>query len=149
MADFARDKFWVIEFNCRFGDPETQAMLVRMEDDLLAWCEAVATGGLQAMPPNVKFSSASSVVVAVAAKGYPEKPEFGAVIENAEKLVPPAYFCAGLKKNGAQLQTNGGRVFGAMGTGPTLKAARKEAYDRVQAVKFSGMHYRKDIGGLK
>jgi phosphoribosylamine--glycine ligase len=149
MVDFAREKFWVLEFNCRFGDPETQVILSRMSDDLLEWCEAVAHGELAQHPSQVGFSKDAAVVVVGAARGYPEKPEKGAkiTIASGKRLSSPEYFCAGVARSReGDLLTNGGRVFGAMGMGATLEDARQVAYRRMSDVSFEGMHFRKDIG---
>jgi phosphoribosylamine--glycine ligase len=146
MVDFARNQLSVLEFNCRFGDPETQVVLVRMDDDLYDWCEAVAKGELSKRDGDVKFSPESAVVVIAAARGYPEKPEKGAAIQG-HSLTAPKYFCAGVAKYaGDRLVTSGGRVFGAMGTGPSLRDARDQAYQRIRQVQFDGMHFRTDIG---
>jgi phosphoribosylamine--glycine ligase len=147
MVDLKRDRYWVLEFNCRFGDPETQVVLSRMKDDLYDWCVAVSRKNLRSMPERVKFVPETAIVVIGAARGYPEKPEKGAKISGAA-LTAPEYFCAGVARgpDGEDLVTSGGRVFGAMGTGPTLEAARAQAYERVRAVQFDGMYFRTDIG---
>jgi len=146
MVDLSRDRFWVLEFNCRFGDPETQVVLSRMKEDLLDWCLASSEGRLSQRPSSVAFSSQAAVVVIAAARGYPEKPEKGAVLSMNE-LSAPEYFCAGVAKNQAgKLVTSGGRVFGAMGMGENLEKAREQAYERMRRVSFEGMHFRTDIG---
>jgi phosphoribosylamine--glycine ligase len=150
MVDFARNNLWVLEFNCRFGDPETQVVLARMDDDLYEWCEAVAKGELSKHDGDVKFSPESAVIVIAAARGYPEKPEKGAVI-SGERLEAPEYFSAGVtRKSGSkELLTSGGRVFGAVGTGPSLRDARDQAYQRIRSVQFDGIHFRTDIGVMR
>ncbi|MFL5815076.1 MAG: phosphoribosylamine--glycine ligase [Bdellovibrionia bacterium] len=150
MVDFSRNKLWVLEFNCRFGDPETQVVLARMDDDLYDWCEAVAKGELSKRDGDVKFSPESAVIIVAAARGYPEKPEKGAVI-SAARLEAPEYFCAGVtrKPGSKELQTSGGRVLGAVGTGPSLRDARDQAYQRIRRVQFEGMHFRSDIGVMR
>jgi phosphoribosylamine--glycine ligase len=149
MVDLKRDRFWVLEFNCRFGDPETQVVLSRMQDDLLEWCEAASRGAISKMGRSVKFSPESAVIVIAAASGYPEAPVKGATISGAP-LTTPEFFCAGVLKDGSKgLLTHGGRVFGAMGMGADLERARAQAYERLQGVRFEGMHFRKDIGVMK
>lgn len=149
MVDFARGKYWVLEFNCRFGDPETQVILTRMEDDLLEWCEAVSSGKVREKGTQVRFSSDAAVVVIASARGYPEKPEKGAVI-SASTISAPEFFCAGVaRRQDGKLAVSGGRVFGAMGTGATLEKAREQAYACIRNVSFEGMHFRTDIGAFK
>jgi phosphoribosylamine--glycine ligase len=149
MVDFARGNYWVLEFNCRFGDPETQVILTRMEDDLLGWCEAVSQGRLREKGAQIQFSSDAAVVVIASARGYPEKPEKGAVI-SLSALSSPEYFCAGVaRRQDGKLAVSGGRVFGVMGSGATLEKAREQAYARIRKVSFEGMHFRTDIGALK
>jgi phosphoribosylamine--glycine ligase len=141
----------VIEFNARFGDPETQVLVARMGDDLVNWCEAVAKGDLSKLPTRVPFKSESAVVVVGAARGYPEKPEKGRPIRGLGKYgesdEAPRCFIAGARreKDGAFV-TSGGRVFGAMGMGSTLECAREQAYRHLEAVSFDGMQFRRDIG---
>jgi phosphoribosylamine--glycine ligase len=148
MADFAAGKIWVIEFNARFGDPEAQVLLPRLDGDLYDWCEAAARGRLDTMPEQVPFKADSAVIVIGAAAGYPEKPERGHAIAglppaSADDL--PAYFCAGVERKDGNLVSSGGRVLGAMGYGPTLERARTQAYERIGSVRFQGIHFRKDI----
>jgi phosphoribosylamine--glycine ligase len=150
MADFAAGKLWVIEFNARFGDPEAQVLLPRLDGDLYDWCEAAARGRLDSMPEQVPFSTSAATIVIGAAAGYPEQPERGQVISGLpEPTAPvaenPAYFCAGVQRKDGNLVSAGGRVLGAMGYGPSLADARKQAYERIDGVKFKGMQFRKDI----
>jgi phosphoribosylamine---glycine ligase len=148
MVDVKADKIWVIEFNARFGDPETQVLLPRIDGDLFDWAEAVAEGRLSSMPERVPFVEDAAVVVVGAAAGYPESPERGKPIAG---IAPPkggerpGVFCAGVERKDGNLVTAGGRVLGAMGYGPTLEAARKDAYARIGAIRFAGMHFRGDI----
>jgi phosphoribosylamine--glycine ligase len=140
MADFARDRYGILEFNARFGDPETQALLPRIEGDLYPWFEACARGDLSALPPAVPFARETAVYVVGAARGYP-RPDGQ----------PEGYFCAGVAEQGGKLVTAGGRVLGALGVAATLEQARAQAYRRLDAVGFEGMHYRRDIaqGGVR
>lgn len=155
MVDVVRDRFWVLEFNARFGDPETQALMLRMEGDLFDWCLASAKRDLSGLPPQVPFRRETAVAVVAAAKGYPDAPVKGALISGPDSLLrafgapvsgDPEYFCAGVSRDGEGLKTAGGRVFAALGLGPDLGAARRQAYDRLFKVRFEGLQARADIG---
>ena len=153
MADFARDRFWILEFNARFGDPETQVLLPRMKDDFLDWCEAVAAGDISRLPGRVGYHPEAAVCVVAAAKGYPDSPEKGAPLElslpaaQERGSVPPVFF-AGVKRGPAGgLEVSGGRVLVTVGMAPDLARARDEAYHRLEGVRFAGMQARRDIGG--
>ena len=145
MVDYARDQIWVIEFNARFGDPETQVLMSRFEGDLLPWLEACADGSLSDFPKRVPFSPQSSVVVVAAAPGYPEHPEKGSAL-SGPPLKAPDVFVSGLSRRESGWLTSGGRVFGSMGLGPSLVEARKQAYERLELLRFPRMHFRRDIG---
>ncbi|OFZ51489.1 MAG: hypothetical protein A2428_11150 [Bdellovibrionales bacterium RIFOXYC1_FULL_54_43] len=147
MFDANAGKFWVLEFNARFGDPETQVILPRMTDDLFSWCEASARGELARLPDKVSFSRAAAVFVVGAARGYPEAVEKGQEIRTAgTRASAPEVFWAGVRRDDdGKLRTAGGRVFGALGMGPDLAAARAQAYDRIRQIGFSGMQFRTDI----
>lgn len=146
MVDLKREKLWVIEFNCRFGDPETQVVLPRMKDDLLMWFNAAVDGGLSELPQDVGFSSDAAAIVIGAARGYPEKPEKGQVIEGETR----GLIFAGVAKGASgKLVSSGGRVFGALGRAPSVGAAAINAYSQLEKVRFEGMHYRRDIGDPK
>jgi phosphoribosylamine--glycine ligase len=152
MADFARDRYWVIEFNARFGDPETQALMPRIEGDIYPWFEACARGDLGGLPPRVPFGTDAAVYVVGAARGYPDSPEKGHAIRGLEAMPaahPEGYFCAGVAQptDGKGLVTSGGRVFGALGVAPDLQRARALAYERLARVTFEGLQHRKDIAG--
>jgi phosphoribosylamine--glycine ligase len=169
MADFARDQYWVLEFNARFGDPETQALMPRIQGDIYPWFEACARGELRELPSVVPFVSESAVFVVGAARGYPESPEKGQTLAGLSafpETAPEGYFCAGVALSdrtvdvtgdaaaasgpgGAELMSAGGRVFGALGMGTTLESARSQAYDRLRQVSFEGMHFRRDVGVVK
>jgi phosphoribosylamine--glycine ligase len=146
MVDFAKDRFDVLEFNARFGDPETQVLLARMSDDLYLWCNAVAHGDLSALPERVGFAPDAAVTVVAAAKGYPDTPARGAVIEGGPGVAPDC-FCAGVSRQGGRFVVSGGRVLATVGTGKDLAQARAEAYRKLAPVRFEGMQFRKDIGG--
>lgn len=145
MVDVKNDRFWVLEFNARFGDPETQALLPRMSDDLYLWCNAVARHNLSELSDRVKFSPESVVTVVAAARGYPDSPEKGELI-SGQKVIPPQCFYAGVARRSGQLVTQGGRVLATVGIGSDLKEARLAAYEKLKTISFNGMKYRTDIG---
>jgi phosphoribosylamine--glycine ligase len=141
----------VIEWNCRFGDPETQAVLPRMDEDLLPWLLAAAEGNLPARQP--RWWPGLSVCVVLAAGGYPGKVTTGDAIaglaedgqlagEGAELVV----FHAGTKREDARFVTSGGRVLGVTARAADLDAARARAYGGIGRISWPGMHFRKDIG---
>jgi phosphoribosylamine---glycine ligase len=136
----------VIEFNCRFGDPETQVVLPRMKDDLLlVMMESIGSGLHRS---ELKFSGDASLCVVAASGGYPGEYESGLPIsglEEAEKT-GAMVFHAGTKPDGNRVLTAGGRVLNITGTGHELESAARNAYDAVGMIKFDGMHYRRDIG---
>jgi phosphoribosylamine---glycine ligase len=132
----------VIEFNARFGDPETQVVLELLETPLAGLLLAAATGTLASHPPP-KWRGGAAVTVVVAAEGYPAKPRTGDVIAGAEQ---PGIIHAGTARNeDGVLVTAGGRVASATATGATLAAARERAYALADGVRFAGAHYRRDI----
>lgn len=133
----------VIEYNCRFGDPETQVILPLLESDLLTVMQAVTNGTLD--KTEVKFSSDSACCVILASKGYPVKYESGFKIvlpETDEGVI----YVAGAKKEGENLLSAGGRVLGVTATAPTLQEAVDKAYELTGKVKFENGYCRKDIG---
>lgn len=133
----------VIEFNCRFGDPETQAVLALLESPLGAALHATATGTLDALPP-LQWKDGSAVTVVVAAENYPGRPRTGDVITGADG---PGVLHAGTTRNDAgALVSAGGRVLSVVGVGADLAAARTEAYDVLSRVSLPGGHFRSDIG---
>jgi phosphoribosylamine---glycine ligase len=142
----------VLEFNCRFGDPETQPILMRLESDLLGAFIASAEGRIS--DGDFKWSDDSTVCVVLASRGYPDTPELGKVIsgiDEAEKVEGVKVFHAGTRKENGVFVTSGGRVLGVTARGVDLKTAVWRAYDAVGKISFEGMHYRKDIAsrGLK
>jgi len=153
MCDFAHDRFWVLEFNARFGDPEAQVLLARMDGDLWEWCDALAHGRLAKMPSDVPMRREAAVIVITAAAGYPGRPEKGRVISGLDWGSPnsrevPTYFAAGISRTGeGKWLTSGGRVLGAMGMAGTLEGAREQAYARAERISFTGMQFRRDIVG--
>ena len=136
----------VVEFNARFGDPETQVVLDRLETPLAGLLHASAVGDLGSVPA-LRWRPGAAVTVVVAAEGYPEGPAKGDVI--TLKALPegsPGYLLhAGTAMSGSDLVTAGGRVLNAVGTGPDLAAARSAAYAVARSVEFRGAWYRGDI----
>ncbi len=137
----------VLEFNCRFGDPETQPILSRMRSDLTALCDAALDGRLAGI--EVQWDPRAAVGVVLAAGGYPDTVRKGDVIHglDAAAKLPGKIFHASTARNAAgKVVTSGGRVLCAVGLGATVRAAQKQAYELVGAVCWEGMQYRKDIG---
>jgi len=133
----------VIEYNCRFGDPETQVVLPLLESDLLTVMQACRNGTLA--ETEVKFAKGSACCVIMASKGYPEIYEKGFEITIPEEVAGHVYV-AGAKLQDGKLLTNGGRVLGVTGTAEDLKSAIAKAYERVEKVHFDNAFYRRDIG---
>ncbi len=134
----------VIEYNCRFGDPETQVVLPLLESDLLDIMLAVSNGTLA--DAEVKFSKGAACCVIVASKGYPEHYEKGFEITLPEESDGSEIFVAGAKLADGKLVSSGGRVLGVTACANTLEAAIEKAYSEVEKVKFDNAFYRKDIG---
>jgi phosphoribosylamine--glycine ligase len=136
----------VLEFNCRFGDPETQAILPRLEGDLLDALEGAAVGDLGSSGPSVRADAAVTVVLA--SGDYPASGDVGSPIEGIGQAEEGALvFHAGTAVRGGQLVTNGGRILNVTGLGPTVDAARDAAYAACSSISFDGMQYRRDIAG--
>ena len=133
----------VIEYNCRFGDPETQVVLPLMESDLLTVMQAVTKGTLR--DTEVKFSAAHAACVIMASKGYPVAYEKGFEITVPDALWPHVYV-AGAKSQGDKLLTGGGRVLGVTAVADTLPNALRDAYGMVEQIHFDNAFYRRDIG---
>ena len=135
----------VIEFNCRFGDPETQVILPLLESDLLEILMACATGRLADV--DIRWSKGAAACVVIASEGYPGKYPVGRPITGLDQTVPNSFiFHAGTKEQDGQIVTAGGRVLCATGWGENIADALKSAYSAIGPVRFEGMHYRKDIG---
>ena len=136
----------VLEFNCRFGDPETQAILPRLDSDLLGAFIASAEGRLS--EGDMKWSNDASVCVVLASKGYPDTPELGKVIRGlkaADQVSGAKVFHAGTRHTGDEFVTNGGRVLGVTARAADLKTAVDRAYEAVGKISFDGMQFRRDI----
>ena len=137
----------VVEFNCRFGDPECQAIVVRAVDDLVPLLGAAAAGS--ALPTRVRFAPDAAVCVTIASGGYPGAYRTGLDISGVDDATakPGVYvFHAGTARRDGRLVTAGGRVLGVTAVAPDLAAAIDTAYDAIARVSFDGMHYRTDIG---
>ncbi|MGD9559288.1 MAG: phosphoribosylamine--glycine ligase [Oscillospiraceae bacterium] len=137
----------VIEYNCRFGDPETQVVLPLLESDLLEIMRACTEGRLR--EAMVRFAPGAAACVVMASGGYPEKYATGLPITGlaeAERLPGVAVYHAGTRLENGQLLTSGGRVLGVTAVAPTLSAALSTAYQAAGAIHFEGAHYRRDIG---
>jgi phosphoribosylamine--glycine ligase len=139
----------VVEFNARFGDPETQVVLALLETPLSGLLYAAATGTLAQHGP-LRWRAGSAVTVVIAAAGYPGSPRAGDVIDGLDDLPSPAYVLhAGTTFDGkGQVVSAGGRVVSVTATGSTLEAARAAAYAGVSAIKLDGGHHRSDIALL-
>ena len=136
----------VLEFNCRFGDPETQAILPRMKSDLLPLLVATIEGGLEDVA--IEFDPRIAVTVILASGGYPGKYETGKPIEgleNAARLPEVQIFHAGTKWQDGKIVTSGGRVLAITALGDSVPQARERAYTAINQIHFEGCHFRRDI----
>jgi phosphoribosylamine--glycine ligase len=131
----------VVEFNARFGDPETQVVLPLLETPLAGLLYAAATGSMGSHPA-LRWRSGAAVTVVLAATGYPGTPRAGDVISGAEL---PGVLHAGTRVEGSEVVTAGGRVLSLVGTGRDLASARDAAYTLAQRVTFDGAQFRTDI----
>ncbi len=136
----------VLEFNCRFGDPETQALMLLLEDDLLPLLRESAVGRLDETPLAVR--SGASVAVVLAAKGYPLATKTGDLIAGLSSLVQEAtVFHSGTALDDGKLVTAGGRVLTVCAAAASIDAAKRSAYRVVNQISFEGMQFRRDIAG--
>jgi phosphoribosylamine--glycine ligase len=135
----------VLEFNCRFGDPETQTILPRIDGDLAAALAAAASGDLSEVELGV--TDTASVAVALAAEGYPEARDAGSRIDGIEDAEADGalVFHAGTAMRDGRLVTSGGRILNVIGQGASLEEARARAYDACERISFPGARYRRDI----
>jgi len=137
----------VIEFNARFGDPETQVVLARLQTPLAGVLLAAATGGLDRLAP-LEWSNDAAVTVVVASENYPEAPVTGDVIEGiaeAETMPGVQVLHAGTKSVDGRILTAGGRVLSVTAVGADLAAARARAYEAISKISIRGAHWRSDI----
>ena len=133
----------VIEYNCRFGDPETQVVLPLLESDLLTVMQATTNGTLA--ETGVKFSEKSACCVIMASAGYPQSYEKGFLMTIPTEIAPDV-FVAGATLDGDKLLTNGGRVLGVTSIDDTLAGAIAKSYEKVEKIHFDNAYYRHDIG---
>jgi phosphoribosylamine--glycine ligase len=139
---------YVLEFNVRFGDPETQPILVRMKSDLFEYLEACVNDRLADMA-NIEWSTEAAVCVVMASSGYPGQYEKGKVItglDEAARAKNVVVFHAGTSVRGSDIVTSGGRVLGVTALGDTIPQAIEEAYQAVDLIHWEGEYHRKDIG---
>ncbi len=134
----------VIEYNARFGDPETQAVLSRLETDIFDIFNAVIDGTLENI--DIKWSDNAACCVCMASGGYPAKYEKGKVITGLDDVTDSMVYHAGTKLSNGVMVTNGGRVLGVTANAKTLDEAIKKAYADVKKIHFDGVHFRTDIG---
>ncbi len=137
---------YVLEFNCRFGDPETQPVLMRLDSDLVDICLAIVKERLSEI--EIKWRPEASVCVVLASKGYPDKYDKGKVITGLDKLKGKEdlfVFHAGTAFNNGDIITSGGRVLGVTALGRDIREARQRVYDAINNIHFDGMHFRRDI----
>jgi len=140
-----RDGARVLEFNCRFGDPETQVLMPLLDSDLIEMADACAAGCLADI--EIKWKRGAAACVVIASEGYPEKYPTGRAISGLDSTGDnTAIFHAGTKRVGEKIVTAGGRVLGVTGWGATLPGALARAYAAIEPIKFDGMQYRRDIG---
>ena len=139
---------WVLEFNTRFGDPETQPLLVRMKNDLLPVLEATIAGTLEEI--KIEWDARPAVCVVMASSGYPGIYQKGKIIsglDSAEQVKGAFVFHSGTGLKNEKIVTNGGRVLGVTALGDTIQEAIDQAYKAVSMISWEGAYYRKDIGG--
>ncbi len=134
----------VLEFNARFGDPETQALMMQIGEDLLPLLDAAARGALN--QTRVQLEAGATVAVVMASEGYPQSPKTGDVIDGLGQVPPRVeVFHAGTKRSDDRVVTSGGRVLTVCARGGDLAEAREQAYQAVSRISFKGMHFRRDI----
>jgi phosphoribosylamine--glycine ligase len=137
----------VLEFNCRFGDPETQPLMMRLKTDLLDVMLAVVDGTLDQI--TLEWDKRPAMCVVASSKGYPGKNRVGDVItgiDEADRMPDVKVFHSGTAQKDGQLVTSGGRVLAVTALGDTLKDAQARCYEAMAKIHFDGMHYRRDIG---
>jgi phosphoribosylamine--glycine ligase len=138
----------VLEFNCRFGDPETQSLLPRVNGDLLGALAHAAAGDLTGV--DLEISEAAAVTVALTAGEYPAGNDVGSPIDGVEDALETGalVFHAGTARKDDRLVTNGGRILSVTSTGDTVADARERAYAACERISFPGMRYRSDIAAM-
>jgi phosphoribosylamine--glycine ligase len=138
-----KDGLKILEFNCRFGDPETQVILPRLKTDLIEVMGAVIDQKLD--ETKVEWSSKHSVSIVLSSGGYPGKYEKGKLITGLDKVFGAQVIHAGTKEENGRVLTNGGRVLNIVALGDSLKKAVDAAYSQIKEIDFEGMYFRRDI----
>jgi phosphoribosylamine--glycine ligase len=139
----------VLEFNCRFGDPETQVLMPRLQSDIVDLLEATITGNLQRTV--ARWDDRSALCVVMASGGYPGSYKTGKTVvglDQVEQMQDVTVFHAGTQLIDQRVVTSGGRVLGVTALRDTLLAAKRHAYDAVAKIEFDGSYFRRDIGLL-
>jgi phosphoribosylamine--glycine ligase len=136
----------VLEFNCRFGDPETQPILMRLRSDLTLLCEAALEGRLDTV--SADWDSRAALGVVMAAAGYPDDARKGDVIDGLDRAakLPGKVFHAGTRLQSGRVLTSGGRVLCAVGLGKNVSDAQTQAYELVDSIDWPGVQFRHDVG---
>jgi phosphoribosylamine--glycine ligase len=137
----------VLEFNARFGDPETQVIMARMKSDLVPILDQCASGSLG--ETRIEWTKEPAVCVVLASRGYPDTPEIGKVITGLDavrEFGDVIVYHAATKRDNDEVRTVGGRVLGVTALGASLESAIARAYEAIGRIRFDGMTYRKDIG---
>ncbi len=134
----------VLEYNCRFGDPETQPILARMQSDLVELCLAATKG--QLADKECQWDSRAALGVVMAAGGYPDSYHKGDVINGIDQVTEALVFHAGTAQNSGQVVTNGGRVLCVTALGDTVAEAQQKAYSGVDKIRWNNRYFRTDIG---
>ena len=135
---------YVIEYNCRMGDPETEVVLPRLKSDLLDLFEGVGSNTLSER--DIVFDDRNAATVMMVSGGYPERYEKGKQIYGIKSVVDSIIFHAGTTSDGPAIMTNGGRVLAATSFGKDLKTALKKSYESLEKISFENSNFRKDIG---
>ncbi|MDE0757394.1 MAG: phosphoribosylamine--glycine ligase [Pseudomonadales bacterium] len=134
----------VVEFNCRFGDPETQPILLRMQSDLVSLCVGAVNNRLGSC--TLEFTDAAAVAVVLSAEGYPQAYRKNEEIEGLGLPMQSKVFHCGTRLQGTNIKTSGGRVLAVTALGNSVSAAQSQVYEDIKGIQFAGMQYRRDIG---
>ncbi len=135
---------YVIEYNVRLGDPETEVILPLLKSDFLEMCEAIKNGTLDSY--HLEIDSRVAATVMLVSRGYPKDYNSGKIVRHLEEVSDCYVFHAGTKKENNEIRTNGGRVFSITGVAPTLEEALQKCYKNAAIIDFDGKYYRRDIG---